>query len=60
MLSGSTAASPGEGFEAPLTLHRLGVCSALGMSLKTTNCLESVSAFIEQRTDTVDRWRSVE
>ena len=32
-----------EGLEETLTLHRLGVFATLGISLKTTNCLESLS-----------------
>ncbi len=57
-LNESAVASLDEGFEETLTLHRLGVFRALGRSLKTTNCLESVNALIGQRTDKVDRWRS--
>lgn len=57
-LNESAVASLDEGFEETLTLHRLGVFRALGRSLKTTNCLESVNALIGQRTDKVDRWRT--
>jgi len=28
------------------------------VSLKTTNCLESINALLGQRTDKVDRWRT--
>ena len=31
-----------EGLEETLTLHRLGMFEFLGISLKTTNCLESL------------------
>ena len=30
-------------------MHRLGVYAVLGRSLKTTNCLESVNALVEER-----------
>jgi putative transposase len=47
-----------EGFEETLTLHRLGLFSELGMSFKTTNCMESLMALIAQKTDKVDYWRN--
>ncbi len=47
-----------EGLEETLTLHRLGVFRELGISLKTTNCLESLNALVEQRTGKVDHWRT--
>ncbi len=50
----SAAASLAEGLEETLTLHRLGVYGVLGRSLKTTNCLESVNAQVEQRCAKVD------
>jgi hypothetical protein len=34
------------------------VFGALGTSLKTTNCPESINALVGQRTDKVDRWRT--
>ena len=43
---------------AMLTLHRLGVFPMLGVSLKTTNCLESLNAQLGQLTDKVDHWRT--
>ena len=46
-----------EGFEETLTLHRLGLFQELGISLKTTNCMESLMAHIAQKTDKVDYWR---
>lgn len=52
------AASLAEGFEETLTLHRLGVAALLGRSLRTTNCLESVNAQIEERCAKVDAWKS--
>jgi transposase-like protein len=60
LVNRSAAASLEEGLEETLTLHRLGVFGALGHSLKTTNCLESVNAHLGQLTDKVDRWRTSE
>lgn len=58
LLNESAVTSLDEGLEETLTLHRLGVFPALGVSLKTTNCLESINALIGQRTDKVDHWRT--
>lgn len=58
LVNASAAASLDEGFEETLTLHRLGVFPTLGISLKTTNCLESLNALVGQYTDTVDHWRT--
>lgn len=54
----SAAASLEEGLEETLTLHRLGVYGVLGRSLKTTNCLESVNALVEERCMKVDHWKN--
>jgi transposase-like protein len=54
----SAAASLAEGLEETLTLHRLGVYGVLGRSLKTTNCLESVNALVEERCAKVDHWKN--
>ena len=54
----SAVASLDEGLEETLTLHRLGVFPVLGMSLKTTNCLESLNAQLGQLTDKVNHWRT--
>ncbi len=54
----AAVASFDEGMEETLTLHRLGVFPQLGLSLKTTNCLESLMSQAGQRTDEVDRWRN--
>lgn len=54
----SAARSLAEGLEETLTLHRLGVFSLLGRSLKTTNCLESVNAMAEGLCGKVDHWQS--
>jgi len=52
----SAAGSLAEGLEETLTLHRLGVFALLGLSFKTTNCLESINALVEERCAKVDRW----
>lgn len=54
----SAAGSLTEGLEETLTLHRLGVYGVLGRSLKTTNCLESVNALVEERCAKVDHWKN--
>jgi len=54
----SAARSLAEGLEETLTLHRLGVFALLGLSFKTTNCLESINALVEERCAKVDRWRN--
>jgi transposase-like protein len=54
----SAASSLGEGFEETLTLHRLGLFPLLGVSLKTTNCLESINAMAEERCSKVDCWKN--
>ncbi len=58
LVNESAAASLDEGFEETLTLHRLGVFATVGISLKTTTCLESLHALVGQYTDRVDRWRT--
>ena len=54
----SAAGSLAEGLDATLTLHRLGVFAVLGRSFKTTNCLESVNALVEERCAKVDHWKN--
>jgi putative transposase len=54
----SAAASLAEGIEETLTLHRLGVYELLGASFKTTNCLESTNALVEERCAKVDVWKT--
>lgn len=54
----SAAGSLAEGLEETLTLHRLGIYPLLGMSFKTTNCLESANALIEDRCAKVDAWKN--
>jgi len=52
----SAAKSLDEGIEETLTLHRLGVFKELGISLKTTNCLESINAQLSRFTTKVTYW----
>jgi len=54
----SAAASLAEGLEETLTLHRLGVYELLGRSFKTTNCIESANALVEERCAKVDSWKT--
>lgn len=54
----SAAASLAEGMEETLTLHRLGIYPILGLSFKTTNCLESANSLIEERCSKVDAWKN--
>lgn len=58
LLNVSALASLEEGLEETLTLHRLGLFAELGISFKTTNCIESVMALVGQYTDKVDCWRN--
>ena len=58
LLNASAVTSLDEGLEETLTLHCLGVFRELGISLKTTNCLESLNSLVGQRVARVDRWRS--
>jgi putative transposase len=55
-LNEDAARSLAEGMDDTLTLHRLGLADRLGVSLLTTNSLESVMALVEQRVGRVDRW----
>jgi transposase-like protein len=59
-VNASAVKSLDEGFEETLTLHRLGVFPQLGVSLKTTNCLESVNAQIARRIGRVTAWRTAD
>ncbi len=53
----SAVASLDEGLEETLTLHRLKMFTKVGISLKTTNCLENVNKYLGYHTDRVNRWR---
>ena len=54
----SAAGSLAEGLAETLTLHRLGLYGVLGRSLKTTNCLESINALVEERCAKVGHWQN--
>lgn len=58
LINESAVRSLDEGLEETLTLHRLGLFGPLGISLKTTNCIESLLSQVGAYTDKVDRWRS--
>lgn len=58
ILNESAVRSLEEGLEDTLTLHRLGVFPTLGVSLTTTNCLESILALVARRTTKVTTWRT--
>jgi len=58
LINQSAVNSLDEGLEETLTLHRLGLFGELGISFKTTNCIESLMALVGQRTDKVDYWRN--
>ncbi|NBB84882.1 MAG: IS256 family transposase [Bacteroidetes bacterium] len=55
-LNRRAARSLTEGLEETLTLHRLGLFDALGRSLKTTNCIESLNDQVGRRIAHVKRW----
>ena len=56
----SAVKSLDEGFEETLTLHRLDLFPQLGVSLKTTNCLESVNAQVARCIGRVTAWRTAD
>jgi len=58
LLNQSAVSSLDEGFEETLTLHRLGVFKELGISLKTTNSIESVNSHVERLTRKITSWRN--
>jgi transposase-like protein len=58
LINQSAVNSLDEGLEETLTLHRLGLFRELGISFKTTNCIESLMALIGQKTNKVDYWKN--
>jgi len=54
----SAAASLREGINETLTLHRLGLFSKMGISLKTSNCLESINSSVEKICGKVNNWKN--
>ena len=55
-LNRSAARSLMEGLEETLTLHRLGIFDELGISLKTTNCIESLNSQLGKYLGRIKRW----
>lgn len=45
-----------EGWEEALTLHRLGVFPLIGISFKTTNCIESLNSLAKSYCRRIRRW----
>jgi transposase-like protein len=58
LINQSAVNSLDEGLEETLTLHRLGFFRELGISFKTTNCMESLMALVGQKTNKVDYWKN--
>jgi len=58
LINESAVVSLDEGLEDTLTLHRLGLFEQLGLSLKTTNCIESLNSQLEQYTRRVSYWKN--
>jgi len=58
LINESAVRSLDEGLEETLTLHRLGVFQELGISLKTTNCLESINSQVARFTGRVTYWKN--
>jgi putative transposase len=58
LINVSALCSLEEGLEETLTLHRLGLFPELGVSFKTTNCIESLMALLSRYTNKVDHWRN--
>jgi putative transposase len=57
-LNQSAANSLDEGMEETLLLQRLGMFEKLGVSFKTTNCIENVNKSLELYTGRVSRWQN--
>ena len=58
LLNQSAVKSLEEGLEETLTLHKLNVFPQLGISLKTTNCLESINARISRLLYRITYWKN--
>ena len=58
LINESAVRSLDEGLEETLTLHRLGLFEQLGISLKTTNCIESLNSQLGQYTRRVSYWKN--
>jgi putative transposase len=58
ILNQSDVRSPEEGMEETLTLHHLGIFPKLGVSFKTTNCIENIMHQVGIYTDRVSYWKN--
>ncbi len=58
LINESAVSSLDEGLEETLTLHRLGVFERLGVSLKTSNCIESLNSQLARYTRRVSYWKN--
>ena len=58
LINQSAVNSLDEGFEETITLHRLRVFKHSGISLKTTNCIESLNNQLGQYTHRVSYWKN--
>ena len=58
LINASAVRSLDEGLEETLTIHRLGLFEHLGISLKTTNCIESLNSQLAQYTRRVSYWKN--
>ena len=58
LINESSVRSLDEGLEESLSLHRLGLFEQLGISLKTTNCIESLNSQLGRYTSRVSYWRN--
>ena len=60
LINQSAVKSLDEGLDETLTLHRLGVFPILGISLKTTNYLESINAQLSRLFNRITYWKNSE
>jgi len=58
LINESAVRSLDEGLQETLTLHRLGLFPQLGISLKTTNCLESINSQVARFTGRITYWKN--
>ncbi len=58
ILNESAVRSLEEGMEETLTLHRLNMFPKLGISFKTSNCIENIMRQVGIYTDRVSYWKS--
>ena len=58
LINQSAVNSLDEGFEETITLHRLRVFKQSGISLKTTNRIESLNSQLGQYTHRVSYWKN--